>query len=452
MTDWAWQLVNGPNRILTPNTTYFDDVNQIINSMTTPVNATEIANKAYVDAAIGGAGTVTDVSVVTANGVSGTVATATTTPAITLVLGAITPSSVASTGTVTGTNLSGTNTGDGAQSGTAIWNASEIQGNAVAAGTPTSGQFYAWNTGASQFQLTSPSGAGTVTSVSVVTANGVSGTVATPTTTPAITLVLGAITPSSVAATGTVTGSNLSGTNTGNQTITLTGPITGSGTGSIATTIATSAVGLTKLAIQAGNTLVGNFTGSTASPTAVTYSTAQFIDSGGVFSLVTPTNSFNGSMPAVLTYQLANTSAPVVTSGTALTTIGTFTILANTLITNDDNVQAFFQGVFTNALLNNIVFTVTVNGTTISTQTVTANPFGAFSTQVDVIRSSSGALRVLVNTMSGSSGAAGTAEIDGLNIIFDPTMPFNIILEAQASDPSSSATCNQARLYGSPNI
>lgn len=42
-------------------------------------------------------------------------------------------------------------------------------------------------------------GSGTVTSVSVVTANGISGTVATPTTTPAITLVLGAITPSSAA-------------------------------------------------------------------------------------------------------------------------------------------------------------------------------------------------------------------------------------------------------------
>lgn len=41
---------------------------------------------------------------------------------------------------------------------------------------------------------------GTVTSVSVVTANGISGSVANPTTTPAITLTLGAITPTSVAA------------------------------------------------------------------------------------------------------------------------------------------------------------------------------------------------------------------------------------------------------------
>ncbi len=57
-------------------------------------------------------GTVTSVAVTTANGVSGTVTNSTTTPAISLTLGAITPASVASTGTISGTNLSGTNTGD----------------------------------------------------------------------------------------------------------------------------------------------------------------------------------------------------------------------------------------------------------------------------------------------------------------------------------------------------
>lgn len=41
-------------------------------------------------------------------------------------------------------------------------------------------------------------GSGTVTSASVTTANGVSGSVATATTTPAITLTLGAITPTSI--------------------------------------------------------------------------------------------------------------------------------------------------------------------------------------------------------------------------------------------------------------
>lgn len=50
---------------------------------------------------------------------------------------------------------------------------------------------------------------GSVSNVSVVTANGVSGSVATPTTTPAITLVLGNITPTSVSTSGNFTMSGL---------------------------------------------------------------------------------------------------------------------------------------------------------------------------------------------------------------------------------------------------
>jgi len=77
---------------------------------------------------------------------------------------------------------------------------------------------------------TPSSGAGTVTAVSVTTANGISGSV-TATSTPAITLTLGAITPASVAAVGTVTGSNLTGTNTGDQTFydTFTGGVASPG-------------------------------------------------------------------------------------------------------------------------------------------------------------------------------------------------------------------------------
>jgi hypothetical protein len=56
-------------------------------------------------------------------------------------------------------------------------------------------------------------GLGTVTSVSITTANGISGSVANASTTPAITLTLGAITPSSIAGT-TFTGNNtFQGTN-----------------------------------------------------------------------------------------------------------------------------------------------------------------------------------------------------------------------------------------------
>jgi hypothetical protein len=71
----------------------------------------------------GGSGTVTDVSVVTANGVSGSVATSTTTPAITLALGDITPSSVNTSGNVTAGSLT-------------------VNGVGIAAGVPTGGTQY----------------------------------------------------------------------------------------------------------------------------------------------------------------------------------------------------------------------------------------------------------------------------------------------------------------------
>jgi hypothetical protein len=267
-----------------------------------------------------GAGTVTSVSVTTANGVSGTVANPTTTPAITLTLGAITPSSVAATGTVTGSNLSGTNTGDqtitltgnvtGSGTGSfATTIAAGVVTNSMLANVATStfkGRTTAGSgspedlTGTQATALldtftstlkglapssgggttnflradgtwaTPPGGGGTVTSVSVVTANGVSGSVANATTTPAITLTLGAITPSSVAATGTVTGSNLSGTNTGDQTITLTGNVTGSGTGSFATTIAAGVVTNSMLANVSTATFKGRTTAGTGSPEDLT--------------------------------------------------------------------------------------------------------------------------------------------------------------------------------------
>lgn len=131
--------------------------------------------------ASGGTGTVTSVSVATANGVSGTVATATTTPAITLALGAITPTSVAATGTVGGSNLSGTNTGD----------QTNVSGTA---GTITGSIAESQVTNLTSDLATLSAGiaaAGTVKSVSVATANGFAGTVATATTTPVITLSTG---------------------------------------------------------------------------------------------------------------------------------------------------------------------------------------------------------------------------------------------------------------------
>jgi hypothetical protein len=194
-----------------------------------------------------GSGSVTSVSIVTANGISGTVANPTTTPAITLTLGAITPTSITATGAISGTNLTGTNTGDqlitltgdvtGSGTGTFV---TSLSSTGVTAGTYGNNTTIPQVTVDAKGRITgvtnipiSGLGLGTVTSVSATGTQGVTTLVTNGTTTPNITIGLGNITPTTVSAIGTVTGSNLSGTNTGDQTITLTGDASGSGTGTL---------------------------------------------------------------------------------------------------------------------------------------------------------------------------------------------------------------------------
>jgi hypothetical protein len=147
----------------------------------------------------------------------------------------------------------------------------------------TTDKFYLAN-GGSGGGSSGGGGSGTVTSVSVTTANGVSGSVATATTTPAISLTLGAITPTSVngvvvsgsstptlAVTGTTTISGThsgtsSGTNTGDQT-------TVTGNAGTATALATSrTIGtLTGDATSAGS----GFNGTANNTNAVTLATVN---------------------------------------------------------------------------------------------------------------------------------------------------------------------------------
>ena len=123
------------------------------------------------------------------------------------------------------------------------------------------------------------SGSGTVTDVSVVTANGVSGSVATSTTTPAITLTLGDITPTSVNASGTLAGSNFSGSssgiNTGNQN-------TGVGYGGVGSVDGGTGVGTT-VSVTAGAGFIMDNSTSTPTYTSVTWgasSTVALVNTG----------------------------------------------------------------------------------------------------------------------------------------------------------------------------
>ena len=136
------------------------------------------------------------------------------------------------------------------------------------------------------------SNTGTVTSFGFTNANGVSGTVTNATSTPNLTVALGAITPTSVAASGTVTGSNLSGSNTGDQTITLTGDVTGSGTGSFAATIANNAVTFAKVQQIATDRLIGRDSAGTGNVEELTVGGGvEFTGSGGI-----QTSAFTGDV------------------------------------------------------------------------------------------------------------------------------------------------------------
>ncbi len=140
-------------------------------------------------------------------------------------------------GTLAASNLTGTNTGDQTialtgdvtGSGTGSF-AATIAANAVtyakmqaisttskllgSSSTTTPVQEITLGTGLSLSgtTLSATGSGGSVTTVSVVTANGISGSVANPTTTPAITLTLGAITPSSVTTPAVIGGTGTTST------------------------------------------------------------------------------------------------------------------------------------------------------------------------------------------------------------------------------------------------
>lgn len=286
----------------------------VLAGMNITITGTGIASDPYIinSSGGGGIGTVTSVSVVSANGISGTVATATTTPAITLDINALDATKIAN-GSVSNTEfqyLDGVTSAIQTQlnskaatlSGTinqiAYFDSSSTIASLTVATYPSLTEFsYVKGvTSAIQTQINAK-GTGTVTAVSIATANGVSGS-SSGGATPALTIVLGVITPTSV------NGITFSGTgsiaNTGTTALTS---FTGSGTSSGSNT---GDQDLTSYATLASPT----FTGTPAAPTAAALTnttqiaTTAFVQqekigytiqaSGAVFSPVDATTYYFG--------------------------------------------------------------------------------------------------------------------------------------------------------------
>lgn len=233
----------------------------------------------------------------------------------------------------------------------------------------TDGSMITWATGGG-------GGGGTVLSVSVVTANGVSGSITNATTTPAITLSLGAISPTSVNgltitnSTGTFTLANLK-------------------TGTISNTLTFSGVDGSTLNVGAGGTLgSAAYTASTAY-TSSTLTNGSFLVGNGsnVATGVTPTGDVtfdNTGAFAVgsgkITNAMVNASAAIAYSKLNLT--GTI-------------LNADLAGSIANAKLTNS--TITIAGTSTSLgSTITQDTITGLSTTGIVKRTGANTLAIAV--------------------------------------------------------
>ncbi len=277
------------------------------------------------------------------------------------------------------------------------------------------------------------SGSGSVSNVSVVSANGLAGSVADPTTTPAITLTLGAITPSTVNAltlasqsigftiAGGTTSKTLtvplsatvSGTNTGDQTITLTGDVTGTGTGSFATTVAKIA-GTTVI----GTTGSGNVAFST-SPTFVTPDLGT--PSAGVMTNATGTAASltagtatvaNGLKSATTTVSVSAATAP--SSGQVLTATASTTATWQTPSSSIPTALGVGSIIFACYGVNG---TISAGSTTaaanLATATIklTAGPTFNIQTAGDTL---AGTWQALMTTVGGSGSVGANNSVYGL--------------------------------------
>lgn len=184
-------------------------------------------------------------------------------------------------------------------------------------------------------------GSGTVTSVSVVTANGVSGSVATATTTPAITLTLGAITPTSV--NGVTFSGSGSIANSGTTSLTsFTGSGTSSGTNTGDQTSVSGNAG-TATALQNARTIGGVSFNGTANIT-VASAAGGFTVSGGDLAIGANNITISGSIGVTGTRvtkgwftDLEVTNAPT-SGGVVIPTISSTSTLTNKTLIATTNV------------------------------------------------------------------------------------------------------------------
>lgn len=272
-----------------------------------------------------------------------------------------------------------------------------------------------------------PSGTGTVQSVSVTTANGVSGSVLNPTTTPAITITLGAITPTSVngliisTTTGTFTLTNA-------KTLSVTNSLTLSGTDS--TTMTFPSTSATIARTDAGQTFTGT----------------QVFSSPTINGTPTGTGVASAATASTLAIRDANGNTSMVNLLEGFTT--TATAGGTTTLTVSSNYLQFFTGTqaqtvtlpVATTLINGQQFQIVNN----STGLVTVQTSG--TNTLIILGASTSAIVTCVNTAGGTGTASWSSSYAGANATSGKVASFSNTLTFAGTDgttmtfPSTSAT------------
>lgn len=235
----------------------------------------------------------------------------------------------------------------------------------------TANQSIRVNAGATALEYYTPSaGTGTVTSVSVTTANGVSGSVATAITTPAITLTLGAITPTTVNG-NTFTTGTYTLTGTAGKTLNFTNSLTLSGTDSTVMTFPTTSATIART--DAANTFTG--TQTIGALVATTINGNTFTTGTGVLTIaasktLTVSNSITLAGTDATTMTFPTTTATIARTDAAQTFTGIQTIpqivntpLAATVAANAATItRASRINNFTNSSAATMAITLSTSG------------------------------------------------------------------------------------------